>query len=49
MDVIQTEVVSAKDYKAEVERLKDMGKKQRLDLEVKENQVRSLKSRIEVH
>ena len=49
MDVIQTEVVSAKDYKAEVDRLKDMGKKQRVDLEVKENQVRSLKSRIEAH
>ena len=37
MDIIQTEVVSAKDYKAEMERLKDIGKKQRLDLEVKEN------------
>lgn len=49
MDVIQTEVISAKDLKAEVERLKDLGKKQRLDLEIKENQVRSLKSRVETH
>ena len=49
MDMIQGEVMTAKDLKNEVERLKDLGKKQRLDLEIKENQVRSLKSRIETH
>ena len=47
--MIQTEVLTAKDLKGEVERLKDLGKKQRLDLEIKENQVRSLKSRVESH
>ena len=34
---VQNEVINVKDYKAEIDRLKDISKKQRLDLEVKEN------------
>lgn len=34
---VQNEVITVKDYKAEIDRLKDISKKQRLDLEVKEN------------
>ena len=46
---VQNEVITVKDYKAEIDRLKDISKKQRLDLEVKENQVRSLRQSLSSH
>ena len=49
MLAVQNEVGNVKDSKAEVDRLRDISKKQKLDLEVKENQVRSLKSQLSSH
>ena len=47
--MIQGEVGAANDLKQEIERLKDLSRKQRLDIEIKENQVKTLRTRVSQH
>mmetsp|Transcript_14681 Transcript_14681/g.19903 ORF Transcript_14681/g.19903 Transcript_14681/m.19903 type:complete len:94 (+) Transcript_14681:2397-2678(+) len=47
MDLIQSEVTGKGDLENELTKLKDLNRRQRADLEVKENQVRTLRGRIE--
>ena len=49
LDMIQNEVNASTDLRGEIERLKELSKRQRVDLDVKENQVKSLRSRIHQH
>lgn len=45
--MIQSEVTGKSDLEGELGKLRDLNRRQRLDLEVKENQVRTLRTRIE--
>lgn len=47
MDLIQSEVTGKGDLESELAKLKDLNRRQRVDLEVKENQVKTLRGRIE--
>jgi len=47
MDMIQSEVSGKTDLEGELGKLRDLNRRQRLDLESKENQVRTLRGRIE--
>ena len=49
MEFIQSEVTGRDDLQNELSKLRDMNRKQRLDLEVKENQVRTLRGRIDAN
>jgi hypothetical protein len=47
MGMIQSEVTGTADLQQEVDKLKDINRKQRVELDVKENQVRTLRTRLE--
>lgn len=47
MDLIQSEVTGRGGLEGEVTKLKDLNRRQKVDLEVKDNQVRTLRSRLE--
>ena len=49
MEFIQSEVTGRDDLQNELSKLRDMNRKQKLDLEVKENQVRTLRGRIDAN
>lgn len=46
LDTIQLDLNSNKDYQGEIQKYKDMAKKTKLELDIKENQIKSLKDRI---
>ena len=45
--MIQSEVTGTADLQQEVDKLKDINRKQRVELDVKENQVKTLRTRLE--
>ena len=47
MDMIQSEVTGRGDLEGEVSRLKDQNRRHKVDLEVKDNQVKTLRNRLE--
>ena len=47
MDLIQSEVTGRGEIENELNKVKEMNRRQRTDLEVKENQVKTLRGRLE--
>ena len=47
MDFIQSEVSGRGAIESEVNKLKEINRRQKVDLEVKDNQVKTLKNRLE--
>jgi len=47
MDMIQSEVTDKSSAESELNKLREVNRKQRVDLEIKENQVRTLRNRLE--
>ena len=47
MDLIQSEVTGRNEIECELHKIKEMNRRQKTDLEVKENQVKTLRGRLE--